>query len=107
MDPTQAEITRASSDRTGVKGLESRVKCKKSDEYAPYGLLYMYFVATCVAKYAKFGWRLTPGPEDLMLGSQTVRTMAVRILSTQYKPIFQPTHRFQQQVSSRKMSTTG
>ena len=66
---------------------------KKAAEYAPYGPLYMYFVATCVVKYAKFGWSLTPGPADLIRGSQTVREMAARILSSQYNPMFQPTHK--------------
>jgi hypothetical protein len=93
MDQTKAENTRAASDRTWIKDLESRFKSKKSSEYAPYGLLYLYFVATCVAQYGKFGWRLTPSSEDLMLGSQTVRNTAERILSTQYKSMFQPTHK--------------
>ena len=79
--------------RAWVKNLDSRVKFKKSAEYAPYGLLYMYFVATCVVKYAKFGCRLTPGPADLTRGSQAVREMAARILSSQYKPMFQPNHK--------------
>ena len=90
MSQTQAEEIEAESGRVWVKNFDSRVNFKKSEEYAPYGLLYLYFIATCVAKYAKFGWRLFPGPEDLIRGSQNVKATAARILSSQYKPMFQP-----------------
>ena len=78
MSQEQAENTLSASDRVWVKDFDSRVGFKKSAEYAPYGPLYMYFVATCVVKYAKFGWRLVPGPADLTSGSQTVKEMAAR-----------------------------
>ena len=93
MSQEQATETLNSSGRVWVKDFDSRVGFPKSAEYAPYGPLYMYFVATYVVKYAKFGWRLAPGAADLTSGSQSVKQMAARILSSQYKPMFQPTHK--------------
>jgi len=66
MSQEQAANTLNDSDRVWVQNLDARVGFKKSAEYAPgaysallrYGPLYMYFVAICVEKYAKFGWRL-------------------------------------------------
>ena len=92
MSQEQAANTLNASDRVWVKDFDSRVGFPKSAEYAPYGPLYMYFVATCVVKYAKLRWRLTPAPADLTRGSQAVSQMAARILSSQYKPMFQPNH---------------
>jgi hypothetical protein len=93
MSQEQAENTLNASARVWVQNLDARVGFKKSAEYAPYGPLYMYFVATCVAKYAKFGGRLAPRPADLTRGSHTVKEMAARVLSSQYKSMFQPTHK--------------